>query len=778
MRSPRSLLRGVLPIVLLALGGCGGGGGGAPAEPNWYYHFVCNGDQACLSTNFAGAQSGTSSQGPGQGGVSGCNGLMNFGRINWNIPPAQQWCDSTPDLSNSPFPTATISVSPATVIQNQGATLGWSSSKATSCAAADAWSGTKALSGTQAVTQANIGSYSYRITCSNANGSATSTAILTVNAAPPGVQLSVSPATITLGQSATLTWTSYQYTACTASGPWSGNKVLNGNETVTPAAAGSFTYTLSCQGAGKGSGTASVTLTVNPVSGPAPPAAPTVSLSAANEYPSCMDTGAQNTLTWSSTDASSCTASGSWTGPVATSGSQNIHPGASSASSNTILEYVLNCSGPGGSASDSVKLCVVPANSGTPPPVTLSFTVTPGGIALGESATLEWTSQYASWCSAADDWSGVQSLSGKATVTPTTSRQHVYTLTCQNYQTSKQVTVLLGVGPAPGSVPLAARFYYPLGLAADSSDNLYIANSGDHTIRRITAAGVVSTVAGQPGYAGSTDGFGTGARFNYPGGIGVGPDGKAVVGDTGGWTIRLIATDTNVTTLAGAGQVPGGSVDGTGTGARFVQPRLVSVDAAGNAFVADYGSCSIRKVTPAGVVTTVGGVLSSCGTADGATGTNRMGGVTGVAVTSSGDVYTTDIRYHTIRKIAPDGTVTTIAGTADVAGATDATGAAARFNGPYGIDVDSQGNLFVADQGNRKIRKVTPAGVVTTFAGSGSSGGADGTGTAASFYNPSGLVIDSADNIYVSDACAIRRITPVGEVTTYAGNATTCGSTN
>ena len=765
-------------VAAIALTACGGGGGGN-SEPNWYYHFICNGDNACLSTNFAGASSGTSSQGPGQGGISGCNGLMNFGNINWNIPPAQQWCDNTPDLSNSPFPTVSISVSPSSVIQNQDATLAWSSNKATSCTAANAWTGSKALSGSQSVSQANIGSYSYRITCSNASGSATGTATLTVTAAPPGVQLSVSPASITLGQNATLTWTSYQYTACTASGPWSGSKALNGNEGITPAAAGSFAYTLSCQGAGKGSGTASATLTVNPVSGPAPPAAPTVSLAAANEYPSCMDTGAQNTLTWSSANASACTASGSWTGPVATSGSQDIYPGASSASSSTILEYVLNCSGPGGSASDSAKLCVVPANGGTPPPVTLSLTVTPGGIALGESATLEWTSQYASFCTAADDWSGSQSLSGEHTVTPTTSRQYIYTLTCQNYQTAKQVTVLLGVGPASGSVPLAARFYYPLGLAMDGADSLYIANSGDHTIRRITAAGVVSTLAGLPGYAGSTDGFGTGARFSSPGGIGVGPDGKAVVADTGNWTMRLIATDTNVTTLAGAGQVAGGSADGTGTNARFVQPRLVSVDAMGNAFVADYGGCAIRKVTPAGVVTTVGGVLpANCGTTDGSAGTARMGGVTGVVVTNAGDLYTTDIVYHTIRKVAPDGTVTTIAGTAGAAGSTDGTGAAAGFNGPYGIDVDSQGNLFVADQSNRKIRKVTPAGVVTTFAGSGNSASTNGTGTAASFYNPSGLAIDSADNIYVSDGCAIRKITPAAVVTTYAGNADSCGSNN
>jgi NHL repeat len=778
----RSFIRSVgtfAALVLAACGGGGAGGGGSGSDPHWYYHFICNADSQCLATNFAGASSGTSSDlGPGAGGQSGCNSLMTFGNINWNIPPVQQWCDNSSGFNPPPVPSVTVTLSPSTVDAGQPSTLSWSSTLMSTCTASGAWSGAKATSGSTTVTQPNPGSFNYGLSCTGGSGSRSASATLTVNTPPPSVNLSVSPVSITLGQSATLSWITWQYTACSASGPWSGTKALNGNESVTPSAAGTFTYTLSCLSATKGSASDSVTLTVNPVSGPAPPAAPAVSLSASNPYPSCMDTGQQNTLTWLSTNATACTASGSWTGPVATSGSQAIYPGAASASAFSTYEYVLNCTGPGGSASASVRICAVPPNGGTPPAVTLSFAATPASISLGESTTLEWASQYASFCTAADEWSGVQSLSGKTTVTPTSTGVHIFTLTCQNYQTSVQRTITLGVNSAAGSDPLAARFYQPIGLAKDSSDNLYIADQGNHTIRKITPAGAVTTLAGLAGSQGFVNAVGGSARFFSPAGVGIGLGGQVLVADFNNNAIRLVAPDTTVTTLAGdpSNLTDGVNYEGTGSGAFFYRPNALLADSAGNVYVSDYGNCVIRRVTPAGVTSTVAGAFRVCSYANGTGTAASFSGPSGLVLVGT-DLYVADIGNNRIRKIDSGGVVTTFAGSGTAA-SVDGAGTGASFNQPYGIAADSQGNLLVTDLGSQKIRKITPAGVVTTLAGNGDHTGVDGTGLSASFYNPSGIAIDSFDNAYVSDAYAIRKITPAGVVTTYAGSAIVSGSNN
>jgi len=212
--------------------------------------------------------------------------------------------------------------------------------------------------------------------------------------------------------------------------------------------------------------------------------------------------------------------------------------------------------------------------------------------------------------------------------------------------------------------------------------------------------------------------------------------------------------------------------------ASFYRPWVVAPDASGNVYVADYGLGAIRKVTPEGVVTTIAGLWGSPGSADGTGAAAQFLGPSGLVVLASGDIYVADQGNHTIRKIAPGGLVTTFAGTAGVQGSADGQGAAASFYHPFAIAVDSQGNLFVTDKDNKKIRKITPAGVVSTFAGSGAHGQSDGSGTAASFYYPSGIAIDSADNVYVTDAAAIRKITPAGVVTTFAGQAGVCGSNN
>jgi sugar lactone lactonase YvrE len=407
--------------------------------------------------------------------------------------------------------------------------------------------------------------------------------------------------------------------------------------------------------------------------------------------------------------------------------------------------------------------------------------VTPVSISLGESATLEWSSRYASTCTAYDAWTGLQSLSGTSSVTPQSTGVFTFHLVCKGYQGTAPATATLSVQVAAGTVPLAARFCSPLGLAIDAADDLYVADSGNNTIRKISHDGVVSSVAGLKNYPGFVDGLGASARFTAPVGVGADATGKIFVGDS--YSIRQLASDGYVTTLAGApsNQMP---ADGTGPAAGFSYLLYaVAPDASGNVYVGDFNASAIRKVTPEGVVTTIAGVLLNGGSADGIGTAARFWTPSGLVVLPSGDIYVADQHNHTIRKIAPGAAggvvVTTFAGTAGVQGSADGAGAAARFYHPFAIAVDSQGNLFVTDKENRKIRKITPEGVVSTFAGSGVHDSVDGTGTAASFRYPAGIAIDSADNVYVAEGNAIRKITPAGVVTTFAGQAAApCGSNN
>jgi secreted PhoX family phosphatase len=192
----------------------------------------------------------------------------------------------------------------------------------------------------------------------------------------------------------------------------------------------------------------------------------------------------------------------------------------------------------------------------------------------------------------------------------------------------------------------------------------------------------------------------------------------------------------------------------------------VAVGSAGNLYVADGGNNTIRQVTPAAVVTTLAGEAGNWGSADGTGNAARFNNPQGVAVDSAGNVYVADSGNNTIRKVTPSGVVTTLAGLAQVdtwgnpvSGSTDGTGSAARFNFPYSVALDTSGSVYVADQGNNTIRKVTSGGVVTTLAGlaqldaNGSPvfGSADGTGSAARFYNPVGVAVDSAGDLYIAD---------------------------
>ena len=261
---------------------------------------------------------------------------------------------------------------------------------------------------------------------------------------------------------------------------------------------------------------------------------------------------------------------------------------------------------------------------------------------------------------------------------------------------------------------------------------------------------MVTTLAGSS--SGYMDGTGTAAKFNQPTGVAVDSSGNVYVADSNNHRIRKIDPAGVVTTLAGSSS---GDADGTGTAARFNLPNSVAVDSSGNVYVADFNNNRIRKIDSAGVVTTLAG--STSGYMDGTGTAAKFSGPSGVAVDSSGNVYVADYNNHRIRKIDPTGVVTTFAGSSS--GYMDGTGTAAQFNNPRGVAVDSSGNLYVADYNNNRIRKIDPAGVVTTFAGS-SSGYMDGALAAAKFDRPNGVAVDSSGHVYVADTLnhRIRKI--------------------
>lgn len=351
----------------------------------------------------------------------------------------------------------------------------------------------------------------------------------------------------------------------------------------------------------------------------------------------------------------------------------------------------------------------------------------------------------------------------------------LYNHTVRKVTTSGLVMTLAGSARQSGSADgtgNAARFNLPSGVAVDGVGNVYVADYGNHTVRKVTPTGVVTTLAGRAGQSGSTEGTGDTARFNYPSGVAVDDASNVYVADSGNHTIRKLTPSRLVTTLAGSPGQPG-SADGKGNTARFTSPTALSVDDAGNIYVADLGNQTVRRVSSAGVVTTLAGSPGQAGSADGIGGAARFSEPRDVCVDIAGNVYVADRGNGTVRQVSATGIVTTMAGCATQLGGTDGMGSAARFMGPRGVGVDTAGNAYVADSGNHTIRKVAPNGLVTTLAGSaGQYGSADGTVTSARFFNPSGVAVDDTGSVYVADSNnqTIRKILPSGAVTTLAGS--------
>lgn len=284
--------------------------------------------------------------------------------------------------------------------------------------------------------------------------------------------------------------------------------------------------------------------------------------------------------------------------------------------------------------------------------------------------------------------------------------------------------------------------------------------SEDNTKNKVTFNGVASNLL-----------VGTTSQINAPVPL-TATSGKIVVmvnGETVGSTANITIKTATVTSLAGGAS--GHFNDGAGTAASFYGPTGIVCDGNGNCYVADDVNNRIRKVSPDGLVTTFAGT-GEVGSVNGPAATASFAGPGALAFDSHGNLFVSCHMNHNIRKITPDGIVSTFAGDPDGGkGYTDATGTDARFNLPLGMVIDRSDNIYVADEVNNRIRKITPDGVVSTFAGSGAAGSHDSTALMASFNQPAGLGIDGNDNLYILEPGnrKIRKINSTGLVTTFAG---------
>ncbi len=319
---------------------------------------------------------------------------------------------------------------------------------------------------------------------------------------------------------------------------------------------------------------------------------------------------------------------------------------------------------------------------------------------------------------------------------------------------AQYVVTVGGVIETPGfndGPALSARFFNPHGIDVDSVGNVYVADRFNHTIRKITTDGQVITLAGKAGVKGDTDGPGNVARFNEPWGLCVDRFGNVFVADTRNNKIRKITPSGNVTTFAGSGNF--GSSDGVGVLSSFGNPTGIDVDDQGNLYVADHLTHIIRKITPQGQVTTIAGFPYIPGNADGQGTGAQFWRPYGLTLDNDGNIIVADEWNHKIRKVTPDGIVTTLAGTGNV-GLIDGPVVTAEFNYPWDVTTDAEGNIYVGDGYNYVVRKITPDGVVSTLAGVPlETGGNDGPALEATFKGVTGVVWHhQSGQLYLADA--------------------------
>ncbi|MFJ4908601.1 RICIN domain-containing protein [Streptomyces sp. NPDC093249] len=323
-----------------------------------------------------------------------------------------------------------------------------------------------------------------------------------------------------------------------------------------------------------------------------------------------------------------------------------------------------------------------------------------------------------------------------------------------------------GAGSTGDEGPAAlAQLNRPYGIAVDGAGTLYLSDYNNHRIRKVTTDGKITTVAGTgaAGFKGD-NGPAAAAQLNAPREVATDAAGNLYVSDSGNHRIRRIAPDGTITTVAGAG-VAGFSGDGgLATVARLNLPTGVAVDGAGNLYVSDYSNHRIRKIAADGKIATVAGIGTGGFRGDnGPAAAAQLNAPHGLAVDGAGNLYVSDSNNHRIRKVTPDGTITTVVGTGVAGfGGDGGPAASAQLNLPVALVVDSTGALLLSDYRNNRVRKVTPDGTIATVAGTGVAGfGGDGAPAAsAQLNNPFGLAVDCVDTLYIADHVnnRVRRI--------------------
>ncbi|MFE5832735.1 RICIN domain-containing protein [Streptomyces sp. NPDC056488] len=306
-------------------------------------------------------------------------------------------------------------------------------------------------------------------------------------------------------------------------------------------------------------------------------------------------------------------------------------------------------------------------------------------------------------------------------------------------------------GPA-----VSARLNYPYGIAVDGAGTLYFSDHGNHRIRKVTADGTISTIAGTgtAGYKGDNVPA-TSAQLNWPRDVAVDGEGTVYIADSSNHRIRKVTADGTISTVAGTGRAGFGGDGGLATSAQLNNPFGLAVDGTGVLYVAEYNGHRVRRITADGKISTIAGTGGAGSKGDGGPAASaQLNRPQALAVDGAGGLCIADSDNHRIRKVAADGTISTVAGTGTAGFGGDGEQAtSARLNSPLGVVVDGAGALYVADSGNHRVRKVAADGTISTAAGTGAAafGGDDGPAASAPLNNPVGLAVDRAGALHIAD---------------------------
>ncbi|MBI5424829.1 MAG: immunoglobulin domain-containing protein [Opitutae bacterium] len=641
------------------------------------------------------------------------------------------------------------------------------------------------------VTSGDAGTYS--VVVSNSVGNATSNgATLTVTASAVAPTIATQPASQTVNTGASVTFSVTASGTAPLSYQWRKDGAaiagaVSASFTIASAAtsdAGAYTVVATNSAGSATSNSATLTVnTANTATAPSittQPAAQTVNVGASVSFIVAASGTAPLSYEWRKDGA---TIAG------ATSSTFTI---AAAANGDAGTYSVVVSNSAGSATSNGATLTVNSTSTATAP----SITTQPASVTVstGQSATFSVAATGTAPLS-------YQWRKDGAAIAGATSASYTIAAVTSNDAGAYSVVVSNSAGTATSNsatlafASTASIFPHLTALAFDGAGRLYATDSTNDTIRRIAADGTVYLVAGSTGNAGSSNGSGAAALFNQPGGLVATNDGILYVADTANAVIRRIATDGSVTTFAGNSALRG-NTNGNGTAATFSAPTGIALDSSGNLYVADATNHTIRKITSAGAVTTYAGQPGTAGSANGSAASAKFNHPAAVAVDGAGNVYVADTNNNTIRKISAAGNVTTLAGVSGVSGAADGRGADALFNQPQGLAIDAAGNLHVADTGNSSVRRITPAGVVTTIAGlstiSRESDDEDddpkkSANNSALFNHPLAVAISPSGMLYVGDtgAGAVRTVAADGTVTTLAltlgqssGGSTTGGASS